>query len=90
MNNIFFINNKCVYCNACLKICPTHSIIKNINGFYIILDYSCVECFLCFYVCPVKAIEVYKVKSDFKINKYVLKDKIIIKNFLFDRFFKNK
>lgn len=84
MNNIFFINKKCVYCDACLKCCPTHSIIKNINNIYSIIDSGCIGCFACFNICPVKAIEFYKIKNNLKINRHVLKDKIFIKKFLFN------
>ncbi|HIH2762942.1 MAG TPA: ATP-binding protein [Candidatus Azoamicus sp.] len=91
MNYIFFINNKCVFCNNCLNCCPTHAIKKNINGSYIIIDYGCFGCFECFNICPVNAIEFYKIKSYIKINKYVFKDKLYIKkvlyNKIYDKFF---
>lgn len=79
MNYIFFINNKCVFCNACLSCCPTQAIKKNINGFYYIIDSECFFCFNCFYICPVNAIEFYKIKSNMKVDKYVLKNKVFVK-----------
>ena len=87
MNYIFFINNKCVFCNNCLDYCPTHTIKKNINGYYFILDSGCIDCFKCFNICPVNAIEFYKVKSDLKINKYVFKDRLCIKKTLYKKIF---
>ena len=71
----------------CLKCCPTHSIVKNIKNIYLIIDSGCIGCFMCFNICPVKAIEFYKIKSDIKVNKYVLRDKIFIKKLLFVKFF---
>ncbi|CAB3976443.1 ATP-binding protein [Candidatus Azoamicus ciliaticola] len=85
MNYVFFINNRCVFCNNCLDCCPTHTIKKNINGYYLILDSGCVDCFKCFYICPVNAVEFYKVKSDLKINKYVFKDRLCIKKTLYNK-----
>ena len=62
------LENTCVGCTHCMKVCPTGAI-RVVNGLAVINDNRCVDCGMCLRYCPVKAIIVEQ--DDFnKIFKY--------------------
>ncbi|MDH3498007.1 MAG: 4Fe-4S binding protein, partial [Gemmatimonadota bacterium] len=53
----FEINQKCVSCMACVRVCPTDAIAVEETGLWI-LDDACVRTGLCYEACPHDAIDV--------------------------------
>ena len=49
------INNNCVPCDSCSRICPEKAIYSNGQDYAIDIS-SCILCGLCIEVCPVDAI----------------------------------
>ena len=65
--NSVFINEDCIICNLCVKICPMKNL-KNQNG-KIVQNSNCTMCFRCLNKCPNKAISILVNK---KIKKQYL------------------
>lgn len=57
------INNSCVPCDACRRICPENAIYTN-GTEYVLDNWSCTQCGLCIEVCPVNAIKIKAHQSD--------------------------
>ncbi len=54
----YFIHNKCILCNECVKVCPVEpKALKNENKKIEIDRKLCIRCFCCQEMCPVGAIE---------------------------------
>ena len=51
----YVISKACIKCDACLRECPTGSIIEGKSQYYIDAD-TCAEHAACLAVCPVDAI----------------------------------
>lgn len=52
----YFINEHCVGCTACLKVCPTNAITGESKKLHIIDPALCIDCGACGIVCPEPAI----------------------------------
>lgn len=63
IGNSFSVNNKCVNCFHCIKICPSNNIVFE-NG-KIRFNDQCIACLGCFHRCPQKAI-IYNNKDNKK------------------------
>ncbi len=50
------INNICLPCGSCSKICPENAIYSN-SEVFVINNSACIQCGLCIEVCPVDAIK---------------------------------
>ncbi len=57
-----FIQERCIGCKACIKICPVQvlSMDPKVKNRIVIKDSKCIRCFCCHEVCPVNAIEAKK------------------------------
>lgn len=57
----FFIEEKCIKCGECIKICASGAnwFEEGENGKYVAVDYNrCIRCYCCHEVCPVDAIDI--------------------------------
>ncbi|HHX78298.1 MAG TPA: hypothetical protein GX695_00905 [Acholeplasmataceae bacterium] len=61
------VNDNCIECGICTKVCPTKSII---NGH---IDNTCIRCLRCVNECPSKALDV---KYSYPLRKYLQTEKI--------------
>jgi len=52
------IEDKCIGCSACAKVCPTECISGKIKSPYVIDQEECIKCGACFEKCKFEAIEV--------------------------------
>lgn len=53
----FVINEECVGCTACVKVCPTEAITGESKLLHVIDPLKCIDCGACGIVCPEPAIE---------------------------------
>ncbi|MCK5199668.1 MAG: DUF362 domain-containing protein [Spirochaetales bacterium] len=59
----YFIEEKCIKCGECIKICASDAnwFEKGPNGKFVAVDYNkCIRCYCCHEICPVDAIEIRK------------------------------
>ncbi|MEA1910525.1 MAG: DUF362 domain-containing protein [Spirochaetota bacterium] len=57
----YFIEEKCIKCGECIKICASNAnwFEDGSNGKFVAVDYNkCIRCYCCHEVCPVDAIEI--------------------------------
>ncbi len=57
----YFIEEKCIKCGECIKICASNAnwFEKGPNGKFVAVDYNkCIRCYCCHEICPVDAIEI--------------------------------
>lgn len=57
----YFIEDKCIKCGDCIKICASDAnwFKEGPNGKFVAVDYNkCIRCYCCHEVCPVDAIEI--------------------------------
>lgn len=53
------MEDKCIKCNLCVKVCPTNVFEKTENGYPVIARQDdCQTCYMCELYCPVKALYV--------------------------------
>ena len=52
----FNITKECIYCGACVNVCPLEAIYEK-DGHYFLKRDICVECGSCAQICPVGALE---------------------------------
>ncbi|MCS3900918.1 4Fe-4S binding protein [Methanococcus voltae] len=65
-------NEKCVFCNKCIEVCPVDAIDLNFPENTVITE-KCVHCGTCIDVCPVKAISLTQIKLKIKNNELKIK-----------------
>ncbi len=53
---MYYIDDSCLRCNACVVVCPEEAIKEGDPKYEIIVD-KCTSCGKCEPVCPVKAIK---------------------------------
>lgn len=51
-----YINETCIGCTACVKVCPVDAITGEAKEIHTIHD-NCIDCGACTFVCPVECIE---------------------------------
>lgn len=59
----YFIEEKCIKCGECIKICASDAnwFEEGPNGKFVAVDYNkCIRCYCCHEICPVDAIEIRK------------------------------
>ena len=57
----YFIEEKCIKCGECIKICASNAnwFEEGPNGKFVAVDYkTCIRCYCCHEICPVDAIEI--------------------------------
>jgi ferredoxin len=74
----FIVNDNCISCKICEKVCPVDNIIVNGKPEY---KHHCDECLACINLCPVKAITLKKEKGTMRYkNSHVEVAEIIKSN----------
>ena len=73
----FNVNEKCISCNMCKKVCPVDNILMEDNrpkwlG-------KCTDCMACINICPKEAINIGKstIKKNRYLNPYIKKEELI-------------
>ena len=51
------INEKCIGCHACFKVCPSEAIAGKPKGLYVIFQDKCIQCGACYQICNYDAID---------------------------------
>lgn len=77
------ITDECIGCGFCSIKCPIQSIYGIRTNILNIVEEECIGCKICIFVCPVKCIKINTIKVDIKLNKFVIRQKILIKNSVF-------
>jgi len=49
-------HDTCIFCGACVGVCPTNAMFLEYNDRDIWIDENCTDCLLCVRVCPVGAL----------------------------------
>lgn len=78
-----FINDRCIGCGICSIKCPIQSIYGILDSGFKIVEAECIGCRLCVFVCPVTCIDVDLEKFNIRLNKFVIKQKLFIKESVF-------
>jgi pyruvate formate lyase activating enzyme len=71
---VHWLENRCIGCGTCEKVCPVHAIVRNVTGINIDRN-ACDGCGICAQECPANALELLgiKVKAEEVISE-LLKD----------------
>ncbi|MEI7961268.1 MAG: 4Fe-4S dicluster domain-containing protein [archaeon] len=65
-------SNKCLYCGACVSVCPTAAIVlKDVRIF--VDEEKCISCGACVNICPVGAMIIESKSVNKKASKVVSK-----------------
>lgn len=66
MSEIYIQEDRCIHCQLCAKVCPTHKIAANTEGNMITIkgEEVCFECGHCIGVCPKEAISINGVAAN--------------------------
>lgn len=67
----------------CSVKCPIQSIYGISDDVFKIVETECIGCRICVFVCPVACIDVELEKCNIKLNKFVIKQKLLIKERVF-------
>jgi len=51
------INEKCIGCHACFKVCPSEAIVGKPKGLYVVVQDKCIQCGACYQICNYDAID---------------------------------
>ena len=51
------INEKCIGCHACFKVCPSEAIAGKPKGLYVVIQDKCIQCGACYQICNYDAID---------------------------------
>ncbi len=77
----YYIENTCVQCGTCVKVCPTNNITLDSENNSILLQNLCISCYSCLQNCPKNAIHLKNQKSRNRYrNKHVSLAEIINAN----------
>ena len=49
-------HDTCIFCGACVGVCPTNAMFLEYNNRDIWIDENCTDCLLCVRICPVGAL----------------------------------
>lgn len=82
MYNVF-INDRCIGCGICSLKCPIQSIYGVLDSIFKIVEEECVGCRICVLICPVNCIKFDKKKINVRLNRFVIREKVLIKENVF-------
>jgi len=73
----FNVNNKCIGCNMCEKVCPVDNIIMENNKPK--WSGKCTDCMACINICPKEAINIGKstIKKNRYLNPYIKREELL-------------
>lgn len=78
-NKIIIDESKCIFCEACIKVCPASALrVDRKENSSIIFNYSeCIGCVECIKICPLKIIKLQKV---FNLEEYLKEGEILVQS----------
>lgn len=56
-------SDKCVYCGACVGVCPTQALVLK-DTKIIVIEEKCISCGACVTICPVNAMDLPKKNAE--------------------------